>query len=566
MPRNSSGVYVLPTGNPVVSDTLIETNWANPTLSDIAQALTDSLDRNGRGAMLAPMKFADGTVGAPSIAFASEASSGVYRPTSKAVGVSVFGTERARFTDQGVTLSGIVTASTANIGTLTVTGDTTLAGLTATGATISGNASVSGTATVGTLNATTAAISGALSAATLHATGAGIFDAAISALSLRLADGAAAAPAFAFINDTGTGLFRPGANLISLAVAGAEWWRFSAGITTCFGTQIIAPAASNADLQISAPAGKDAFLQIAGNGGTPGVASLDIYQNAAGGAYINQRLNSPLSFYVNAAERFRISPDGTPIFYTNFILEQGTDPQLRLDRAAPGGTNGSSVLGSVAAKARWLLQLGDSTAETGTNTGSNFYIHRYADDGSYLGQVLRADRNSGAVVITKLYLTNDYLMWLGDTGGGSRILQFAAGRNITYNTANGDITLAYGSGAATFRQSDNGFLVIGPAYKPGGGAWSDSSDARIKEYIQDYSAGLGQIEQLRPRTYRFKAETGRDPRVTYIGLIAQECMEAMPEMIGISGDLYTLDATALTYALVNAVKELARRVRTLEQA
>lgn len=51
MPRDSSGNYTLPAGNPVVSGTTIEASWANPTLEDIALALTGSLPRNGSAPM-----------------------------------------------------------------------------------------------------------------------------------------------------------------------------------------------------------------------------------------------------------------------------------------------------------------------------------------------------------------------------------------------------------------------------------------------------------------------------------------------------------------------------------
>lgn len=49
MPRNGSGQYALPSGNPVVSNTIISASgWANPTLSDIASALTDSIAADGQ--------------------------------------------------------------------------------------------------------------------------------------------------------------------------------------------------------------------------------------------------------------------------------------------------------------------------------------------------------------------------------------------------------------------------------------------------------------------------------------------------------------------------------------
>ena len=47
IPRNPNGDYILPAGNPVVSGTIIDTDWANPTLADIANEITNSLSRNG---------------------------------------------------------------------------------------------------------------------------------------------------------------------------------------------------------------------------------------------------------------------------------------------------------------------------------------------------------------------------------------------------------------------------------------------------------------------------------------------------------------------------------------
>jgi hypothetical protein len=48
MPRNGSGIYVLPAGNPVVPGTVIQTAWANGTMSDIAAALTGSVSVDGQ--------------------------------------------------------------------------------------------------------------------------------------------------------------------------------------------------------------------------------------------------------------------------------------------------------------------------------------------------------------------------------------------------------------------------------------------------------------------------------------------------------------------------------------
>ena len=51
MSRNGSGTYSLPAGNPVVTGTTISSVWANSTLSDMANALTQSVATDGQSPM-----------------------------------------------------------------------------------------------------------------------------------------------------------------------------------------------------------------------------------------------------------------------------------------------------------------------------------------------------------------------------------------------------------------------------------------------------------------------------------------------------------------------------------
>ena len=51
MSRNGSGTYTLPAGNPVVTGTTISSVWANSTLSDMANALTQSVATDGQSPM-----------------------------------------------------------------------------------------------------------------------------------------------------------------------------------------------------------------------------------------------------------------------------------------------------------------------------------------------------------------------------------------------------------------------------------------------------------------------------------------------------------------------------------
>ncbi len=102
MPRNGSGTYTLPAGNPVVTGTLIESTWANDTLGDLASAMTDSLSRDGEGGMTASLRVVDGTVGAPGLAFVNETGSGLYRTGAGDYSFAVLGTQKMRIQSSGV--------------------------------------------------------------------------------------------------------------------------------------------------------------------------------------------------------------------------------------------------------------------------------------------------------------------------------------------------------------------------------------------------------------------------------------------------------------------------------
>lgn len=122
--RNSVGTYTLPSGNPVVSGTTISSTWANNTLGDLAVEMTNSLDRQGRGAMLAPLRLQAGTAGAPALTFATDSDTGLYRAGNNDIRFQVDGAQSMQFTSGGTFTPGVATA-----GTLAVTGPSSFAGL-----------------------------------------------------------------------------------------------------------------------------------------------------------------------------------------------------------------------------------------------------------------------------------------------------------------------------------------------------------------------------------------------------------------------------------------------------
>lgn len=107
MSRNSSGTYTLPAGNPVVTGTTITSTWGNTTMSDIANALTDSLSRSGQGSMTAGLRLFDGTSALPGLSWGTELTSGMYRAGAGDFRWVITTTELLQLTTNILQLSGI---------------------------------------------------------------------------------------------------------------------------------------------------------------------------------------------------------------------------------------------------------------------------------------------------------------------------------------------------------------------------------------------------------------------------------------------------------------------------
>ncbi|RPJ58017.1 MAG: hypothetical protein EHM24_28995, partial [Acidobacteria bacterium] len=109
MPRSVSGNYTLPLP-PVAANTVIQAAWANTSLDDIAQGITDSLDRYGRGGLVAPFRFIDGSEALPAWAFSSETGTGMWRdPGGGILAISILGSKVAQWSAAGL-LAGDITA------------------------------------------------------------------------------------------------------------------------------------------------------------------------------------------------------------------------------------------------------------------------------------------------------------------------------------------------------------------------------------------------------------------------------------------------------------------------
>jgi hypothetical protein len=123
----------------------------------------------------------------------------------------------------------------------------------------------------------------------------------------------------------------------------------------------------------------------------------------------------------------------------------------------------------------------------------------------------------------------------------------------------------------------NGNLVIqgATATKASGTTWANPSDPRLKEDVAPYARGVADILPLEPITYHLKSQP--DGPLCY-GFDAAKVREVFPECVTetsmkLSPDdevatdgVLAFDMHPIMVALVNAVKELAARVATLEAA
>lgn len=109
MPRNSSGTFSLPAGQPVVTGTTIDATVFNTLTADLASEITDSLDRSGKGAMLQPLQLTDGADVAPALTFATQPGSGIYNDSGDVV--ITIGGEVARFSQAGLSVTQVITST-----------------------------------------------------------------------------------------------------------------------------------------------------------------------------------------------------------------------------------------------------------------------------------------------------------------------------------------------------------------------------------------------------------------------------------------------------------------------
>lgn len=136
------------------------------------------------------------------------------------------------------------------------------------------------------------------------------------------------------------------------------------------------------------------------------------------------------------------------------------------------------------------------------------------------------------------------------------------------NGATATVNVGIGTASPGYR-----LHVNGNAAKPGGGSWTAASDQRLKQNINDFMEGMKILTQIHPVTYQYNGKAGLPTDKQFVGVIAQEMQKIAPYTVGTftyqdstgqSEQYLDYDATALTYILVNSVKEQQQEIDSLK--
>ena len=190
----------------------------------------------------------------------------------------------------------------------------------------------------------------------------------------------------------------------------------------------------------------------------------------------------------------------------------------------------------------------------------NVNLGRFSCTGGY-GQIMMDNS------ITELSMgVWDGLAFAGTQSESDFMLRTGALERIRIQHTTGNVGI--GTSAPAYKLEVNG-----SAAKPGGGSWVATSDARLKQNVVDYTDGLSSLLHIRPVTYQYNSFSGYDTNQNHIGVIAQELQEVAPYMVSTSGKVaengnakyLEVDNSAMTYMLINAVKEQHAIIENLER-
>lgn len=134
-----------------------------------------------------------------------------------------------------------------------------------------------------------------------------------------------------------------------------------------------------------------------------------------------------------------------------------------------------------------------------------------------------------------------------------------------------DLTGVAGSNILLLLKTNRDLNVYADAFKPGGGAWSVSSDARLKQDITPLTGSLDRLLALRGVNFRYRDDAPKNLVATgpQIGFIAQELEQLFPQWIGEAEGYKTVGIKGFEALTVEALRDMKieseARIEVLQQ-
>lgn len=327
---------------------------------------------------------------------------------------------------------------------------------------------------------------------------------------------------------------------------------------------------------------------VAINGNTDAIAatimalngtSLQVYNNSGIGAEVNLGLTGK-GIVINSGT----SSTG------NFIeLNKNGDDKLTINQQGeistvkiPGGTSSQYLMANGTTSTTPTLQ---QITDAGATTDNTITINTSDSE----GLVINASGVQSCISInTPAESPGPYpLVFSSDLGG----IYFSVDNGGSLETTGRITSNALVVGTEGIIVNSGGVSISGPvspetnyqlslsansAAKPSTNTWTIASDERVKTNVNPYTKGLETILAINPITYDYNGKAGFDSTNTgNIGVIAQDVLNVIPESIKTfyaklneedeeKTELYNFDSHALTFILINAVKQLSAEIELLK--
>jgi hypothetical protein len=252
-----------------------------------------------------------------------------------------------------------------------------------------------------------------------------------------------------------------------------------------------------------------------------------------------------------------------PIFYdipdTGFYVDPSSTSNIS------GLTVGNRISGSISGDAQRLFNhtganndglqywntVGNSTLNP--NTGWHYALRLAHGD---------ADTYYSATIAVDFFAENVYLR--RKVGGTNQPwMRFALYNNVYDAPFYASSFIDANNGAFFLDPSSTGTSLNVAGNIIAAGNVTAYSDIRVKNNVETIPSALGKLSQIRGVTYTRTDLDDKERR--YAGVIAQEIEAVLPEAVRDLGNIKAVDYNATIALLIEAVKELSLKVKTLEE-